>query len=81
MSSQMSAFVYNVIPVENWDSSRIRALRKQLALSQERFADEVGVSVRTINRWERGKVSPNSLAVIQRLEHLEEQSRKTESKQ
>jgi len=37
----------------------IRALRKELGLTQERFAGEAGVTVSTINRWEGGLARPS----------------------
>ncbi len=58
-----------------WSAESIQKLRRKLSLSQERFADEVGVSVRTVNRWETGKSLPRSLIVIQRLDQLEERAR------
>lgn len=33
-------------------------LRKKLVLSQKEFADLLGVSFASINRWERGKHEP-----------------------
>ena len=38
----------------------IRTWRKSENLSQERAGHELGVSVQTINRWERGKAEPHS---------------------
>lgn len=39
--------------------------RKQLGLSQEKFAAKIGVSFSTINRWEKGHFSPSYLAQAQ----------------
>ena len=36
----------------------VRAIRKQLHISQEELAHRVGVSGRSINRWEGGKGNP-----------------------
>lgn len=58
-----------------WDNHRIRNLREQLGLSQERFAERVGVSVRTVSRWEKGSAIPKSLVVIEKLEQLEQQAK------
>lgn len=41
----------------------LRELRHRLDLPQEKFAAKLGVSVRTINRWENGQVSPSPLAI------------------
>lgn len=40
----------------------VRKVRKQLGLSQEELAHELGVSFSTINRWENGKTIPFKLA-------------------
>lgn len=39
-------------------SEAIKELRKKLILSQTEFADLLGVSFQSINRWERGKHEP-----------------------
>lgn len=38
----------------------IKALRKKLHISQTEFANAVGVSLRTVGSWERGKSVPNA---------------------
>ena len=43
-------------------SALIKEIRKQLELSQEDLARELGVSFATINRWENGQTSPSKLA-------------------
>jgi transcriptional regulator with XRE-family HTH domain len=43
----------------------VKEVRKQLGLSQEELAHELGVSFTTINRWENGKTSPFKLARAQ----------------
>ena len=50
-------------------SEQIRNLRKQLGLSQEAFAERLGVSFATVNRWEAGKRAPQKgrLAQIRAL--------------
>ena len=45
--------------------SLIKEIRKQLGLSQEDLARELGVSFATVNRWENGQVSPSKLAKAQ----------------
>ncbi len=39
----------------------VKEVRRQLAISQERLAHELGVSFATINRWENGKTTPFKL--------------------
>ena len=45
------------------ESSTSRQLREARALSQEALARIVGVSVRTVVRWEGGKSKPSPLAL------------------
>ena len=40
----------------------VRELRQRLNLSQERLAQQLGVSFQTVNRWETGKVNPSPMA-------------------
>jgi transcriptional regulator with XRE-family HTH domain len=51
-----------------WTPSAIRALRTRLGLTQEAFAQKVGVAFTTANRWERGKVAPPKGVYAARLE-------------
>lgn len=57
-----------------WTADRIRNLRKLLGLSQERFADRVGVSAQTVSRWERDESSPRSEIYVRRLDELEQEA-------
>ena len=45
------------------DGADIKKLRKQLALTQEEFAHEIGVTFATVNRWENHKSKPSRLAL------------------
>jgi len=45
--------------------SLIKEVRRQLALSQEDLARELGVSYATVNRWENGQAKPSKLARAQ----------------
>lgn len=49
-------------------ASRVTKLRKALHLSQEKFAEQVGVSQPTVSRWERGLDEPEDI-------HLERMAR------
>ncbi|HEY9736825.1 MAG TPA: helix-turn-helix domain-containing protein [Trichocoleus sp.] len=44
-------------------SDLIRHLRQHLNLSQEKFAAKLGVSFKTVNRWERGHTVPSPMAL------------------
>ena len=43
----------------------LKEVRRQLSLSQEALARELGVSFATVNRWENGQVRPSKLAKAQ----------------
>lgn len=47
----------------------IRALRRRLGLSQQAFAERLGVSIQSVHCWETGKRKPSRLAlkVLDRL--------------
>jgi len=47
-----------------WDVA-IKRLREHLGWTQEQLAAKLGVSLPSINRWERGKVQPSRMAVNQ----------------
>lgn len=49
----------------------VRELRQQLALSQEKFAAKLGVSFRTVSRWENEQSVPSPMA----LKLIEQMSR------
>jgi putative transcriptional regulator len=46
-----------------WDKS-IAATRQKLGLSQSRFAQLLGISVRTLHHWEQGTRTPSGAARI-----------------
>ena len=43
-------------------SDQVKYVRNQLNFSQKKFADLLGVSFATINRWENSKNEPSQLA-------------------
>ena len=43
----------------------MKELRKQLGLSQEDLARDLGISFATVNRWENAQVKPFKLALAQ----------------
>jgi len=43
----------------------VKEVRRQLAISQEDLARELGVSYATVNRWENGQARPSRLARTQ----------------
>ena len=44
-------------------SVALRTIRQKSFMTQECFAQEVGVTASTINRWEHGKAKPNLTAM------------------
>jgi len=52
-------------------SDLIKAIRSQLGLSQEAFADVIHVAFSTVNRWENNKSTPNSMARALIADHCE----------
>ena len=46
----------------SYPSTDVKAIRKQLDLTQEEFAAMIGVSVRTIQNWEQGHREPEGPA-------------------
>ncbi|MGH3053615.1 MAG: helix-turn-helix domain-containing protein [Gaiellaceae bacterium] len=43
-------------------SDLVRAVRRELKMTQEEFAHELGITVGTVNRWENGRFRPSKLA-------------------
>ena len=39
-------------------AERIKKIRKDLSLTQEDFADKIGISIDTIQKWEKGTSTP-----------------------
>lgn len=60
---------------KSW-AEMVKQLRKAMGLTQEQFA-KVGVTVATVNRWERDRSKPQPLA-MRRIEELREIVRETE---
>jgi putative transcriptional regulator len=44
--------------------TEVRALREQYGLSQDKFADLVGISVGTLRNWEQGRRKPEGPARV-----------------
>ena len=50
--------------------SEIRTVRRKLRLTQQGFADKLGVAKSTVGRWEIDQVKPSPLAIA-RIKELE----------
>ena len=59
---------------------RLRIIRKKLGVSQERFAQLLGVRTNTVARWERGDLVPPKVAELAAEHLLTTQPRKGERK-
>ncbi len=53
----------------------VRSLRRELKMTQEEFAHELGITVGTVNRWENGRFRPSKLARATLLEFAERHGR------
>ena len=49
--------------MEKDTGNKLKELREEHGLSQEKFANEIGVSRQIVSRWEKGKVIPNVSSV------------------
>ena len=54
-----------MIPIHPNYPSLVKEVRRQLSISQEDLARELGVSYATVNRWENGQAKPSKLARAQ----------------
>jgi DNA-binding transcriptional regulator YiaG len=46
-----------------WDPARVKALRAYLGMTQQAFADELGVRQQTVSEWEKGMYRPRGATV------------------
>jgi putative transcriptional regulator len=53
----------------------VKGLRERLELTQEQFAQEVGITFSTVNQWENGRRRPQPF-LLKRLLEMEATSRK-----
>ena len=49
-------------------SERIKKIRKDMSLSQEEFSDKIGISIDTIQKWEKGTSTPR-ISVAENVAH------------
>jgi DNA-binding transcriptional regulator YiaG len=47
---------------QEWNSRRIRALRRHLGLTQQQLADQMGTRQQTISDWELGMYRPRGVS-------------------
>lgn len=54
--------VYEIQPVKKYDNMQIREIRTSIGMTQGLFADYMGVSVKTVEAWEKGTNHPTGTA-------------------
>ena len=72
VEKHMSSVISTDVPSDY--SLRIKSFRGAMGLTQAQFAELIGVSYASVNRWENGQSRPNNLA-WRRIVELEKQSR------
>lgn len=62
--------VIKIKPVQKYTAAEIKAVRDKTNLTQQLFSNVLGVSVRTVEAWERGVNQPNGSArrILEMLE-------------
>ena len=53
---------YTIEPVRELDKDQIRQVRMNANMTQKVFADYLGVSIKTVEAWERGRTHPTGPA-------------------
>jgi DNA-binding transcriptional regulator YiaG len=54
-----------MLVVRQLEAELVRETRQRLELSQVKFAEKLGVSFQSINRWENGRTKPLPMALKQ----------------
>mgnify|MGYP001563774771 FL=1 len=47
----------------NWDADRVKSLRQFMGLTQQLFADKLGVRQQTVSEWEKSMYRPRGATV------------------
>ncbi len=53
---------YDIVPVKNYTNEEIKTIRQKACMTQTVFANFLGVSVKTVEAWERGRTHPTGPA-------------------
>lgn len=61
-SGPARVITYSIDPVIELDKDQIRAVRVKANMTQNVFANFLGVSVKTVEAWERGRTHPTGPA-------------------
>lgn len=69
-------YIYDIIMLYTYKggylvnvSEAIKGIRRKCLLSQTEFADHIGVSFSTVNRWENGRTVPN-YQTLKKIKHF-----------
>lgn len=62
-----------------YQPEKLKKLREILGLTQEQFAERIGVRIESVSRWENGKCKPCSLA-LRRIRELEKEGKVNDAK-
>ena len=54
--------VYEIQPVKKYNNTQIREIRTSIGMTQGLFADYMGVSIKTVEAWEKGTNHPTGTA-------------------
>lgn len=54
--------VYEIQPVKKYNNVQIKQIRASVGMTQAFFADYMGVSIKTVESWERGTNHPTGAA-------------------
>jgi len=55
-------YVYVINPVEEYSNIEIKEIRKNAHMTQSVFAEYMGVSIKTVEAWEGGRIRPSGTA-------------------
>ena len=61
-NGQARVVTYKIDPVTELNKDQIREIRMNAKMTQNVFADYLGVSVKTVEAWERGRTHPTDPA-------------------
>ena len=61
-SGSARTVTYKIDPVIKLNNEQIREIRMRAQMTQHVFADYLGVSVKTVESWERGRTHPTGPA-------------------
>ena len=54
--------VYEILPVKRYDNVQIKKIRNSVGMTQVLFANYMGVSIKTVEAWEKGTNRPTGTA-------------------